>query len=88
MHASLRDPWTAAQIEEALAPYVDHLAPSELAWMRDQLAEALVEDPEGRALLQHARPHAIDQSGEVRCTPFEEPEEAPPAKKTLRRRAG
>jgi len=66
MNALLDDPWIAAQIDAAVAPYVGKLTPAEIAWMREQLAEALVGDERAARLLCRARPVHVDESGEVR----------------------
>jgi hypothetical protein len=58
----LADPWIAAQIDAAVAPYVGRLPAHEVAWMREQLAEVLARDPKAAPLLRGAR--APDQSGE------------------------
>jgi hypothetical protein len=66
MHPLLEDPWIAARVDAAVAPYVGRLSAGEIAWMRDQLAETLVAD-EGAARLAHrARPPQVERSGEVR----------------------
>ncbi len=66
MHPLLADPWIAARIEAAVAPYVGRLSASEVAWMREQLAETLASDPAAEKLLRRAKPAVIDESGEVR----------------------
>jgi hypothetical protein len=66
MHPLLADPWIAAQVEAAVAPYVGRLPASQLSWMRDQLAETLATDERGARLLRRARPVTVDESGEVR----------------------
>lgn len=66
MHPLLDDPWIAAQIEAAVAPYVGRLSAGEVAFMRDQLAETLASDERAARLLRRARPVAVNESGEVR----------------------
>ena len=66
MHPLLADPFIAAQIEAAVAPYVGRLSEGEVAWMREQLAETLASDERGARLLRRARPAIVDESGEVR----------------------
>ncbi len=66
MHPLLEDPWIAAQIEAAIAPYAGRLSEEELAWMRDQLAETMASDEKAALLLRRARPVMISESGEVR----------------------
>ncbi|WP_437280667.1 hypothetical protein WME90_08925 [Sorangium sp. So ce375] len=65
MDASLLDdPWIAAQIDAAVAPYVGRLPAHEIAWMREQLAEVLQHDEEAGRLLRRAHPREVDESGE------------------------
>lgn len=64
MHPLLRDPWVAARVEAAIAPYIGRLAESDLAWMRDQMAEVVASEPSVVKLVRRARP--IDKSGEVK----------------------
>jgi hypothetical protein len=66
MHPLLEDPWIAAQVEAALAPYQGRLSDAELSWMRDQLAETLASDDKAALLLRRARPVHVEESGEVR----------------------
>jgi len=66
MHPLLEDPWIAAKVDAALAPYVGRLPEAELAWMRDQLAETLTGDEKAALLLRRAHPVEVDASGEVR----------------------
>jgi hypothetical protein len=58
------DPFVAAEIEQALAPFRDALAPEDLAWLREELARILADDPEARAALHGAHPRVVDESGE------------------------
>lgn len=60
----LDDPWIAAQIDAAVAPYVNRLPAHEVAWMREQLAEVLLHDEEAIRLLRRAHPREVDESGE------------------------
>jgi hypothetical protein len=66
MHPLLEDPFVAAQIDAAVAPYVGRLSDAEVAWMRDQMAETLASSERGARLLRRARPMTVDESGEVR----------------------
>jgi hypothetical protein len=66
MHPLLADPWIAARVDAAVAPYVGRLSAGEIAWMREQLAETLSADPAAAKLLHRAKPAEIDESGEVR----------------------
>jgi hypothetical protein len=70
-HRLLADPFVAAEIDEAVAPFQGRLEPEELAWMRDQLAHLCETDPEAAAALKGAHPRhhpgdagSIDASGE------------------------
>jgi hypothetical protein len=60
------DLWLTAQIDAAVAPYVDRLSEGEIAWMREQLAEVLAGDPRAAKLVRRARPVTVEESGEVR----------------------
>lgn len=60
----LADPWIAAQIEAAVAPYVGRLPARDLEWMREQLAELLTRDERAARLLRQAHPREADHSGE------------------------
>jgi hypothetical protein len=66
MHPLLADPWIAAQVEDAVRPYLGRLSAAEIAWMRDQLAETLSTDERAAKLLHRARPTVVEESGEVR----------------------
>lgn len=66
MHPLLADPWIAAQIDAAVAPYLGRLSSREVAFMREQLAETLSSDEHAARLLRRARPVVVDESGEVR----------------------
>jgi hypothetical protein len=66
MHPLLADPWIAAQVEDAVRPWVGRLSAGEIAWMRDQLAETLATDERAAQLLHRARPRVVEESGEVR----------------------
>ncbi|MEP7125923.1 MAG: hypothetical protein ABJE95_33635 [Byssovorax sp.] len=66
MADSSDDLWLTAQIDAAVAPYVDRLSEAEIAWMREQLAEVLAGDPRAQKLVRRARPITVDESGEVR----------------------
>ena len=87
MNSLLSDPWIAARIDEAVAPYVGVLPPDEVAWMREQLAETLATDEHAAQILQGARPREVDRSGEVGCEP-DGVDEQPAADASKRGRAG
>jgi len=63
-HPLLDDPFVALEIDQALAPYAEHLDAEQLEWARDQLAALLTDDSDGRALLDAAHPRQVDESGE------------------------
>lgn len=65
MDGLLADPWILAQIDAAVAPYAGRLPAEEIAWMRERLLESLASEPQGRDLVQRARPRVVDRSGEV-----------------------
>jgi hypothetical protein len=69
MHPLLADPWIAAQVDAAVAPYIGRLPDGEVAWMREQLAETLASDERAAQMLRRARPAEVDESGEVRRGP-------------------
>jgi hypothetical protein len=77
MHPLLEDPWIAARIEAAVAPYAATLSAEELGWMKDQMAASLAEHDKAAKLLRRARPAVVDESGELRRD-----EVGPPAKVT------
>lgn len=83
----LADPWIAAQVDAAVAPYVGRLSPGDIAWMREQLAEVLSRDPRATRLLRDAHPREPDQSGE-RLTPGAPGSGATPAGSGGRAKAG
>jgi len=66
MHPLLADPWIAAQIDAAVAPYVGRLPENEVAWMREQLADTLATDERAVRLARRVRPAQVEQSGAVR----------------------
>jgi hypothetical protein len=66
VHPLLLDPWIAAQVDAAVAPYVGRLPGREVAWMRDQLADTLASDASAAKLLRRSRPTIVEESGEVR----------------------
>lgn len=65
MNDPLDDPWVAAEIERALAPYVGRLSSAKLDWMREQLLDSLRTETKAADLLRRARPRDVDESGEV-----------------------
>lgn len=60
------DPWLAAQIDLAIAPFRDHWSPEAVEAFRVEVAATFATHPEAQRLLQDARPTDIDSSGEVR----------------------
>ncbi|MFO0756906.1 MAG: hypothetical protein U0359_10460 [Byssovorax sp.] len=66
MHPLLEDPFVAAKIEAAVAPYAERLSPEQIAWMKDQMAASLADHDKAATLLRRARPIDVDESGEVR----------------------
>lgn len=76
MHPLLKDPWVAAQIDAATAPYRRLWTEDELQAFREQMAETLATHPEAARLLRLAHPGIVDQSAEVSTI---EDDAAPPA---------
>jgi hypothetical protein len=66
VHHLLADPWIAAKVEAAVAPYAGRLSEEDIAWMRDQLAATLASNERASRLLGRARPPILLESGEVR----------------------
>ena len=60
------EPWLLFRIEAALAPYAGVVSAEELAWMREQVAEALAKDPHAADVVARADPRSRDRSGEVK----------------------
>jgi hypothetical protein len=60
----LEDPFVAAEIDQALAPFRDALSPEDVDWLRTELARILAEDPAAREALRGAHPRVVDESGE------------------------
>jgi hypothetical protein len=83
MNPLLSDPWISQRVDEALAPYIGRLPASDVAWMREQLAETLSNDEHAAAVLRAALPRHVDQSGEV-AHGSEQAEKAPAVKKKAR----
>ena len=66
MHPILNDPWIKARIDAAVAPYVNLVSRDDLAFLRDELAELLVQDERAARALRRARPREdVDASGEA-----------------------
>lgn len=66
MHPLLNDPWIKARIDAAVAPYMNLVSRDDLAFMRDELAELLVQDERAARALRRARPREdVDASGEA-----------------------
>lgn len=66
MNPLLDDPWIAARIEAAVAPYVGRLSDEQIAWMKEQMAASLEGHENAATLLHRARPVHVDESAEVR----------------------
>ncbi len=65
MHPLLADPWVAAQIEAAVAPYRKLWPAEAIEAFREEMAITLATHPTAARLLKEARPTALDPSGEV-----------------------
>jgi hypothetical protein len=65
MHHLLSDPWVAAQIDAAVAPFRGRLPAAELEFVREQLAEILDSDERASRLLARVRPRSVEESGET-----------------------
>ncbi len=63
-HPLLRDPFVAAEVDAAVAPYARLLSSEDIDWLKDQLATLLDEDAEARILLRQAHPTTVGESGE------------------------
>ena len=72
MHPLLDDPWVAARIDAAVAPYRGLLSAEDLAFMREELAERLSSDEHAALVLRRAMPRHVEQSGEAYVGPIEE----------------
>ena len=75
MHPLLKDPWVAAKIDSATAPYRRLWTEDQLRAFREQMAETLASHPKAARLLRLAHPGLVDQSSEI---PIED-EAGPPA---------
>jgi hypothetical protein len=65
MHPLLTDPWVAARIDAAVAPFRGRISDRDLAFLRAQLAETLASDARAARTLARARPRVVDESGEA-----------------------
>jgi hypothetical protein len=66
MEAAPLEPWLADMVDAAVAPYRGTVSDEELAWMREQLAARLREDPEMARLASDARGRpVVDESGKL-----------------------
>lgn len=65
MHPLLADPWVAAQIDAAVAPYRKLWPPEAIEAFREEMATTLATHPTAARLLKEVRPTAVDPSGEV-----------------------
>ncbi|MEZ4308845.1 MAG: hypothetical protein R3F14_12465 [Polyangiaceae bacterium] len=79
------DPWLAEQLDAAMAPYVGRLPESELAWMRERLAEALLTERRGAELVRRARPRVVEASGTVAMSAARSPGAGPSSSPAQRR---
>jgi hypothetical protein len=87
MHPLLADPWVAARVDAAVAPYRALLSGEDLAFLRDELAERMNSDEALALALRRARPRHVEQSGEAYIgRALQEPAETPA--KTSARRGG
>jgi hypothetical protein len=68
MHPLLADPWVAAQIEAAIAPYRKLWPDAAIEAFREQMAATLATHPAAIRLLREARPIPVEPSGEVYLT--------------------
>jgi len=74
MHRLLADPWVAAQIDDAVAPYRRVWTEEEITIFREQMAETLATNPTAIAALRDAHPGIVDESGEARVVPDDDDE--------------
>jgi hypothetical protein len=88
MHPLLADPWVAARIDAAVAPYRGLLPIEDLDFLRDELAERLVSDEHAARVLRRAAPRHVEQSGEAFIGTVEAPSEARLEAPELRRASG
>lgn len=59
-------PWLADMVDAAVAPYRGRVSDEDLAWMREELAARLVDDPELSRLADDARDRGpVDESGKI-----------------------
>lgn len=59
-------PWLAEMVEVAVAPYRGSVSDDDLAFMREELAARLVDDPELSRLADDARDRGpVDESGKI-----------------------
>jgi len=65
MHPLLADPWVAARIDAAVAPYRGLLPDADLVFLREELAERLATDEHAARLFRRAAPRHVEQSGEA-----------------------
>ncbi|MCC6556829.1 MAG: hypothetical protein IT372_28060 [Polyangiaceae bacterium] len=69
------DPFLEAELDRALEPYRDLMSPEMLEHYRELLGDLLTTHPEGKRLLERARPRrAPDKSGQRVKEGFEEPD--------------
>lgn len=59
-------PWLAEMVDVAVAPYRGKVSDDDLAWMREELASRLVDDPELARMADDARDRGpVDESGKI-----------------------
>lgn len=69
MHSLLADPWVAAQIDAAIAPYRELWPPEAVTAFREEMAATLALHPMASRLFHEAAPAEIlGDSGEVSVT--------------------
>ena len=66
MSSLLSDPWVAAQIDAAVAPYRKLWPPEAVEAFREEMARTLETHPTMSRLLRETRPEVVESSGEVR----------------------
>ncbi|MDI1444409.1 hypothetical protein [Polyangium sp. 6x1] len=77
MHPLLANPWVAARIDAAVAPYRGLLPSEDLDFLRDELAEGLATDEHAARVLRRAAPRHVEESGEAFVGANLEADEAP-----------
>lgn len=65
MASALDDPWLAAQVDAAIAPYKDRWPPEAVAIFREEIAESIKRDPMLVRFFQEAHPDQSSNSSDV-----------------------